>query len=125
MVFGGGAFQDYIVRIDGLQVVDSTSAYGALSEIMNMVMDMNSGSSRAVHPEVRGSTGMDPMSGLMDRLEDWINRCSSKLAEIVEKIPGATSFSIGVGTGVTVSLTFGPLTSPPHADAHGRLGNVL
>ena len=88
-----------------MPVVDEGSARAALSELMSTVAQINETAS----PVGSRAVGEDGLVGdLAERLKGWIDRLIDKLTEIVEKIAKATSFTITVGTGMSVSVTFGP-----------------
>lgn len=82
-------------------VVDERSARQALSELMSTIAQINGTASGFGARAVGEDT-------LADRLQEWVDRLIDKLTEIVEKIAKATSFTITVGTSVSVSVTFGP-----------------
>ena len=45
---------------------------------------------------------------ILDKLETWIARLVRKLTEIVKDLADGTSFSLSVGTGVSLTITFPP-----------------
>ena len=47
---------------------------------------------------------------VIEKLEDWIKRLVDKLTEIVKQLAKGTSFSISVGTGVSVTVNFAPIS---------------
>lgn len=73
-------------------IVDEHSARSALGELLATLQQANEAS-----PE-----------GIVERLKDWIDKVIDTLTDIVRNIARATSFSLTVGTGVSVTVTFGP-----------------
>jgi hypothetical protein len=45
---------------------------------------------------------------ILERLREWLDRLVSALPRIVEKLAGATAFSISSGANVAVTVDFGP-----------------
>jgi hypothetical protein len=50
-----------------------------------------------------------PIGSVIEELDKWIKRLLDKLAEIVTNLAKGTSFSITVGTSVTVTVNFPPI----------------
>ena len=50
-----------------------------------------------------------PIGSVTEELDKWIKRLLDKLAEIVTNLAKGTSFSITVGTSVTVTVNFPPI----------------
>lgn len=103
-------------RLDELHarpIDDEQSARSALSELMSIVRQANEaidrGATASTRPEFADHAVTD---GVLERLRAWIDRIIDKLTAIVEKIPAATSFSISVGTGLSIMVTFGPFPAP-------------
>jgi hypothetical protein len=84
-------------------VTDEATAYEALGQVLAAVAAMNDALSAeqtaAARPQVAGR-------GLIEKLEDWIKRLVGKLTEIVKKLAKGTSFSLTVGTSVSVTINF-------------------
>jgi hypothetical protein len=49
-----------------------------------------------------------PGDEVLEKLREWLDRLVSALPQIVEKLAGATAFSISVGANVAVTVDFGP-----------------
>jgi hypothetical protein len=56
-----------------------------------------------------------PVDAMLDRLRTWLDRLVAALTTIVAKLAGATSFSISVGSMVSVAVQFGPFASTARA----------
>ncbi|HZC52703.1 MAG TPA: hypothetical protein VE441_09420 [Mycobacterium sp.] len=94
-------------RLDAMRD-DSTDAEAqvALAELLATVAQIN-----AAVPTFRSAaTPTDTLGGeeLVDRLTTWIKRLADRLSVIVKSLDRATSFSITVGTSLSVTVTFGP-----------------
>jgi hypothetical protein len=51
---------------------------------------------------------MGPVDDITDKLEKWINRLVIKLTAIVKQLGEKATFSLQVGTSVSVTVTLGP-----------------
>ena len=61
--------------------------------------------SAQARPQTMMGTG--ELSGsILEKLEKWLDRLLNSLVKIVKKLSNATSFSISVGTGVSVTVDF-------------------
>lgn len=89
-----------------MPVVDEASAREALAELMSTVAQINATATAFTAHDVGEANVV--VGNLAERLKDWIDRLIDKLTEIVAKIAKATSFTITVGTDVSVAVTFGP-----------------
>ena len=100
----------------GMPITDDQSARQALTHAMATVhgiSQLSAAMSDAPAPETTSlPTAAAPanplLDPLLDRLKAWIDRLVDALTKIVQKMAGATSFSILVGTGLSVSVNFGP-----------------
>jgi hypothetical protein len=102
MELASAFIDDRFLVFDDMRVSDDPSARQALLDVMALVAEVNQAGRRGDGvPEV--DLG-DPIK----RLKKWLDRLVDKLTEIVEKLIGAVSFSISVGTGISVTVTFGP-----------------
>jgi hypothetical protein len=52
-----------------------------------------------------------PMDDILAKLREWLGRLVTEFTRIVEKLAQATSFSISVGTALSVTVNFGPSAS--------------
>lgn len=86
-------------RLEAMPVESDESARDALTELLATVGQIN-----AVAPGPEEAF----VGGLVERMKKWIERLIERLSEIVKQLADATSFSISVGTGVSVTVTFGP-----------------
>jgi hypothetical protein len=91
--------------LDTMTISDDRSARKAFTHVMATVSLINELSGRTRAQAMMGA-GV-PIDGLLDRLEQWLDRLLGALARIVEKLAGATSFSISVGNNISVTVVFG------------------
>lgn len=84
-----------------MPVIDEPTARTALSELMATVAQINEAASVPSEHAVG-------IGGIVDRIKEWVDKLIDRMTEIVRKIGPATSFSLSVGTGLSVTVTFGP-----------------
>jgi hypothetical protein len=94
-----GALQDMLVDSD-------QSARDALTQAMVTVRRINQLSAQAQAQAMMGAGA--PMDDILAKLREWFDRLVTELTRIVEKLAHATSFSISVGTALSVTVNFGP-----------------
>jgi hypothetical protein len=80
-----------LTQMDGFGVYGNQDAYDALAHVMTAVAMINEGL---------------PSADVVEKLKKWIERLVEKLTQIVEQLTAGTSFSITVGTGVSVTVNF-------------------
>jgi hypothetical protein len=95
-----------LTALDAMPVTDDPSARAAYSHVMATVSRINRISSQAHAQAMMGVGG--PIDDLLGRLAAWLDRLVSALTQIVEKLAKAVSFSVSVGTTVSVSVEFAP-----------------
>lgn len=99
-------------ELAGMPINDDQSARQALTHAMATVSGISQLSATMSAEPAPGTrplaTAEAPLDPLLDRLRTWIDRLVDALTRIVAKMTGATSFSIMVGTGLSVSVNFGP-----------------
>lgn len=83
-------------------VGDEATARQALAYALSAVGGMNQHLGAAQQPAALPG----PVDGIIDKLEDWIKRLVAKLTEIARQLEA--SFSITVGTTVSVTIICGP-----------------
>ena len=91
-------------HLDQMTVVpvnDEPSAQQALAHAMAAVGGINQGLTSGQPQTLAG-----PVDGIVEKLEDWIKRLLDKLTEIVKQLAKGTTFSITVGTGISVTVNF-------------------
>lgn len=86
-------------------VHDDASAHQALAYAMAAVGGINQGLGLT---QESGLTLGNPVEDIIKRLEDWIKRLVGKLTEIAKQLKA--SFSITVGTGISVTISCGPFS---------------
>jgi deferrochelatase/peroxidase EfeB len=92
--------------VDELRTGTPPEASAAYVEIVALVIAMNA----AVHkPDASRSVFAEAgiNADVLERLKDWIEKLREKLAEIAVTL-GVKSYSITAGTGVWVTIEFGP-----------------
>ena len=99
--------------LDHMTIIDDRTARQAFTHVMATVSLINQLSARTRAQAMVGAGA--PVDDLLDRLERWLDRLLGALARIVEKLDGATSFSISVGTNVSVTVVFGPAETQEHS----------
>ncbi|MHB1593280.1 MAG: hypothetical protein ACYCO9_01900 [Streptosporangiaceae bacterium] len=109
-------------ELAGMPITDDQSARRALTHAMATVHGISrlpamaspapapaaTSLPAAAAPAAPAPAAAAPADPLLGRLRAWIDRLVDALTKIVEKMAGATSFSILVGTGLSVSVNFGP-----------------
>lgn len=95
----------HLEKMSAVDVQDPASANQALAHALSAVGAMNS-TSAPVGTTL--SMGLSPVDGIVERLEEWLSRLVDKLTEIAEHL--RATFSISVGTSVTVSITCNPFS---------------
>jgi len=95
--------------LEGMPVSDDRSARDAFTHVMVTVTRINQLSAQARGQAMMGA-GV-PVDDILDRLRVWLDRLVIALPRIVGKLAGARSFSVSVGTNVSVAVDFGPFAS--------------
>jgi hypothetical protein len=95
--------EQHLERMSSTTVLNEDSAHQALALALAAVGVINQGLGSA-NEAILGTAS--PADGILERLEDWIKRLVAKLTEIVKQLANGTSFSISVGTGVSVTVNF-------------------
>lgn len=101
-----GAVEYHLDMMDRVAVHDEPTAHAALSHALAAIGGMNQGLA-AGQQEARSLA--EPAAGIAGKLEDWIKRLLDKLTEIVKALAKGTSFSLSVGTAVSVTINFPPM----------------
>lgn len=88
-------------------VKDEDTARQALAYALSAVGGMNQ--HLAVAEQPRTTPFFDPIDDIVKKLEEWIKRLFDKLTEIAKQLKA--SFSITVGTNISVTISCSPLDS--------------
>ncbi len=96
--------EDRLDALERMPVGDDQSAREAFAHVMVTVSHINQLAAQARAQTMVGAGELS--GGVLEKLEEWLDRLLSGLARIVEKLSNATSFSISVGTGVSVTVDF-------------------
>jgi hypothetical protein len=81
---------------------------GSTSEVFAQVVAVISAINWLVSQSDLFPSTTTPSDDVLERLKHWIDRLVQKLTEIVKELADGTSFSISVGTGVSVTVSFPP-----------------
>ena len=84
-------------------VNDEATAQQALARTLSAVGSLNQHLAVA---ELTRTALLSPVDDIVKKLEEWINRLVAKLTEIAKQLKA--SFSITVGTSISVTLSCGP-----------------
>lgn len=93
----------HLMAMEATVVRDQASAHSALGHALAGVAALNETAG-----QIRlGTDTMDsPVASLAEVLEKWLQRLLDKLIEIVKTLAHGTTFSLSVGTGVSVAINF-------------------
>jgi hypothetical protein len=100
------AIGDRLDELTSMPVTSDQAARAALKHAMVTVGQINQVSSQTRAQAMLGSAA--PIDDLLTKLSDWLDRLVAALTKIVRGIADATSFSVSVGTAVSVTVNFGP-----------------
>lgn len=89
-----------------MQVTGDKAARDALKHAMVTVGQINQVSAQGRAQAMVGS--VTPIDDLLTKVSEWVDRLVGELTRIVRNLAGATSFSVAVGSGVSVTVNFGP-----------------
>ncbi len=96
--------EDRLDALDGMMITDDRSAREALTHLMATVNRINQLSARTQAQALMGAGA--PVDDVLEKLRRWLDRLLSALKRIIGKLSGATSFSISVGSNVSVTVDF-------------------
>ena len=100
--------------VDHMTISDDQSARAAFTHVMATVSLINQLSALTRAQAMMGAGAL--ADDLLEKLEHWLDRLLGALTRIVENLAGAASFSISVGTNVSVTVVFGH-AEIPHSGA--------
>ena len=95
--------EQHLQMMTEISVEDEATAQQALAYALSAVGGMNQRLSATQQPTA--SLAM-PVDDIVKKLENWIKRLVAKLTEIATKLKA--SFSITVGTTISVTISCGP-----------------
>src|ERR1039457_1649855 len=93
--------------LDGIPVSDDQSAREAFTHVMVTVSRISQLPAQA--QAIMGAGA--PVDDILEKLRKWLDRLVSALTRIVENLSDAISFSISVGSNVSVTVDFGRFES--------------
>jgi hypothetical protein len=97
--------QSRLDALAGMPVSDDRSAREAFTHVMVTVSRINELTAKARAQALMGAGG--PEDEILEKLREWLDCLVSGLPRIVEKLAGATAFSVSVGANVAVTVDFG------------------
>ena len=97
----------HLDEMERVNVTDQTSAHVALAHAMAAVGAINQG--LVPQPAQVPAAMASPVSGIVEKLQEWIKRLLDKLTQIVKALVKGTSFSLSVGTTISVTINFPPM----------------
>jgi hypothetical protein len=109
---GAADVEGLLDELDGLQVGGDGSASEVFAQVVVVVDAINQ---VVVQRDARQAQMFS--ADIAEKLRQWIDRLIRKLTDVVEKLADGTTFSISIGTGVSVTVNFPPHIGP--ADAAG------
>jgi hypothetical protein len=92
--------------LQGMPVDSDQSARDALTQAMVTVRRINQLLAQAQAQAMVGAGA--PVDDVLAKLREWVGRLVTEFTRIIEKVAQATSFSISVGTALSVTVHFGP-----------------
>jgi hypothetical protein len=96
--------EDRLDALENMMISDDQSAREALTHLMVTVNRINQLSARTQAQALMGA-GV-PVDDVLEKLRHWLDRLLGALKRIVEKLAGATSFSISASANVSVTVDF-------------------
>ena len=92
--------------LEGMRIGDDGSASEVWAQVVVVVNAINWLASRRDAQVIT----VAPVDDILEKLKRWVARLVRKLSEIVKDLADGTSFSLSVGTGVSLTITFPPPT---------------
>jgi hypothetical protein len=100
---------DYLDALQSMPVTDFTTARAAHAHVMATVSRINQVSA-ATQPQTTQPRAIvdvpGPVDFVLDKLKEWLDRIAAVMPQIVANLRNATSFSISMGTALSVTVTF-------------------
>jgi hypothetical protein len=93
-----------LAALEGMQIGDDRSAREAFTQVVATVGRISFLSARANAQAMVGPGA--PTGDILGQLGKWLDRLIGVMTRIVAELDGAASFSISVGTNVSVTLEF-------------------
>ncbi len=90
--------------LDAMHVSDDQSAREAFTHLTVTVSRINQLSARTAAQAMMGAGA--PVDDVLEKVRQWVDRLLGALRRIVGKLAGATSFSVSVGSNVSVTVDF-------------------
>ena len=103
-----GLVEKHLVAMAAVRLDDPEGPHDALGSALAAVGAINQS---LASPPAADRQMMLSVGGIVEKLETWIKRLVAKLTEIVKALAKGTSFSLSVGTGVSVTINFPPVSA--------------
>ena len=103
------AIEEQLDVLQDMPAGSDQSARDALTYAMVTVRHINQLSAQVQAQAMIGAGA--PMDDILAKLREWFDRLVTELTRIVGKLAQAMSFSISVGTALSVTVHFGPSAS--------------
>jgi hypothetical protein len=97
--------EDRLAALDTMPITDDPSARVAFAHLTTTVTRVNHLSAQVQAQAMMGA-GAVPVDAILARLSQWLDRLVTVMTRIVANLKNATSFSVSVGSNVSVSVTF-------------------
>jgi hypothetical protein len=105
---------DYLDALQSMPVTDFTTARAAHAHVMATVSRINQVSAATQPQTTQPQTTQPraivdvpgPVDLVLDKLKEWLDRIAAVMPQIVANLRNATSFSISMGTALSVTVTF-------------------
>jgi hypothetical protein len=96
--------EDQLDALQSMPINDEPTARAAYVHVMTTLSRINLLGAQAKAQAIMGSG--DPVDAILGRLKNWLDRLVTAMTQIVANFAKATSFSVSMGTGLSVSVSF-------------------
>jgi hypothetical protein len=97
--------EDRLATLETMPVNDDESARVAFTHLTTTVGRVNHLSAQVQAQAMMGAAGA-PVDAILARLSEWLDRIVVAMKTIVANLASATSFSVSVGSTVSLTVTF-------------------
>jgi NADH:ubiquinone oxidoreductase subunit D len=97
--------EDRLATLETMPVTDDASARAAFVHLSTTVSRVNHLSAQVQAQAMMGAAGA-PVDAILAKLSQWLDRLVTAMTRIVAKLADATSFSVSVGSTVSVTVSF-------------------
>jgi hypothetical protein len=96
--------EDQLDALQSMPINDEPTARAAYVHAMTAVSRINLFSAEAKARAIMGAGG--PVDAILGRLKNWLDRLVTAMTQIVANFAKATSFSVSMGTELSVTVSF-------------------